>query len=80
MFHIETDGADELGEPFTNALGAGQISLHSDMLVHGSPANRFGRRRCGLTLRYCPPEVHVTDDTWAKGVETILCRGNPGDW
>ncbi|MCY4242515.1 MAG: phytanoyl-CoA dioxygenase family protein [Rhodobacter sp.] len=80
VFHIETDGADGLGEPFTNTLKAGQISLHADMLVHGSLPNRSGRRRCGLTLRYCPPEVHVTDDAWARGVEAILCRGDAGNW
>ncbi len=80
VFHIETDGADELGEPFTNTLKAGQISLHADMLVHGSLPNGSNRRRCGLTLRYCPPDVRVTDEAWAKGVEAILCRGDAGDW
>ncbi len=80
VFHIETDGADQLGEPFTNRLKAGQISLHADMLVHGSLPNGSSRRRCGLTLRYCPPEVRITDQTWAKGVEAILCRGDAGDW
>ena len=75
VFHIETDGVDELGEPFTNCLKAGQISMHADMLVHGSKPNRSDRRRCGLTLRYCPPEVMITDDRWAAGVEAILCRG-----
>ncbi len=80
VFHMETEGADRLGAPFTNTLRAGQISLHADMLVHGSLPNRSGRRRCGLTLRYCPPEVRVTDDAWAKGVEAILCRGDAGDW
>ena len=80
VFHIETDGADEMGKPFTNTLKAGQISLHADMLVHGSLPNRSNRRRCGLTLRYCPPEVQITDSEWATGVEAILCRGNAGDW
>ena len=80
VFHIETEGADEMGAPFTNTLKAGQISLHADMLVHGSLANASDRRRCGLTLRYCPPEVRITDPDWAQGVEAILCRGNPRDW
>ena len=35
-------------------LKAGQISIHSDLLVHGSAPNDSDRRRCGLTLRYCP--------------------------
>ncbi|MEO1398076.1 MAG: phytanoyl-CoA dioxygenase family protein [Pseudomonadota bacterium] len=80
VFHIETDGVDALGDPFTNTLRAGQISLHADMLVHGSLANRSSRRRCGLTLRYCPPSVQITDRDWAAGVEAILCRGQAGDW
>ncbi|WP_224823427.1 phytanoyl-CoA dioxygenase family protein [Cognatishimia sp. MH4019] len=80
VFHKETANAEALGDPFTNTLKAGQISLHADMLVHGSLANRSDRRRCGLTLRYCPPSVRITDPAWAKGVEAILCRGDAGDW
>lgn len=82
VFHKETAGAETLGTPFSNTLKAGQISLHADMLVHGSLANRSDRRRCGLTLRYCPPEVRITDPDWAKGVEAILCRGEDagGHW
>ncbi|MEM9523397.1 MAG: phytanoyl-CoA dioxygenase family protein [Pseudomonadota bacterium] len=82
VFHIETVGADRMGAPFTNALKAGQISMHADMLIHGSLGNRSDRRRCGLTLRYCPPEVRITDAAWAHGVEAILCRGEDptGRW
>ncbi len=36
---------------------AGQMSVHSDLLLHGSPPNQSDRRRCGLTLRYCPADV-----------------------
>ncbi|MEM1237145.1 MAG: phytanoyl-CoA dioxygenase family protein [Pseudomonadota bacterium] len=80
VFHQETAGAEELGTPFTNALKAGQISLHADMLVHGSLANASDRRRCGFTLRYCPPEVSIIDESWATGVEAILCRGEAKGW
>jgi len=82
VFHKGIDGAERLGAPFTNALRAGQISLHADMLVHGSEPNLSDRRRCGLTLRYCPPEVEITDATWARGVEAILARGRDpsGRW
>ncbi|MEL6463567.1 MAG: phytanoyl-CoA dioxygenase family protein [Pseudomonadota bacterium] len=80
VFHKGTADAEGLGQPFTNSLKAGQISLHADMLVHGSRANTSNRRRCGLTLRYCPPEVRITDDIWARGVEAILCRGRAGTW
>lgn len=76
VFHIQTANADTMGSPVVDELKAGQFSLHADMLVHGSAPNRSGRRRCGLTLRYCPPEVRIVDDEWAKGVEAIICRGN----
>ncbi len=80
VFHKQTADAESLGQPFTNALKAGQISLHADMLVHGSEPNLSERRRCGFTLRYCPPQVQITDAAWASGVEAILCRGQAGDW
>ncbi len=35
-------------------LEAGQLSLHDVRLIHGSPANRSGKRRAGLVLRYMP--------------------------
>ncbi|MEL6437480.1 MAG: phytanoyl-CoA dioxygenase family protein, partial [Pseudomonadota bacterium] len=72
----ELVGVDDLGAPVVNSLKAGQISLHADMLAHGSLANMSTRRRCGLTIRYCPPEVRITDDAWKKGVEAIICRGH----
>lgn len=75
VLNKELDGVDALGEPFTNALKAGQFSMHADMLAHGSLANTSDRRRCGLTIRYCPPEVRITDDHWKTGIEAIICRG-----
>ena len=82
VFHKGIVPTHEMGEPFTNSLLAGQISLHADMLVHGSLANTSDRRRCGLTLRYCPPDVRIVDEKWARGVEAILCRGSDptGRW
>lgn len=41
----------------TVPLRAGQFSIHSDLLLHGSPPNTSERRRCGLSLRYTVPEV-----------------------
>ncbi len=82
VLSLETDGAGELGEPFSNNLKAGEFSMHADMLVHGSRPNGSDRRRCGLTLRYCPTSVRMTDDKWAAGVEAIVCRGEDpsGRW
>lgn len=35
------------GELYLNAMPAGFISLHADLLVHGSQPNHSPRRRCG---------------------------------
>jgi hypothetical protein len=45
--------------PVDVTLRAGQFSLHSDLLLHGSRANDSDRRRCGLTLRYASAEVRA---------------------
>ncbi|HUP77151.1 MAG TPA: phytanoyl-CoA dioxygenase family protein [Pirellula sp.] len=60
------------------ALKAGQFSLHSDLLLHGSEANESNRRRCGLTIRYAAAGVTTWYDWHKKG---FLVRGtNVGDW
>jgi ectoine hydroxylase-related dioxygenase (phytanoyl-CoA dioxygenase family) len=64
---------EKLGAPFDNQLTAGQISIHSDLLVHGSEANASTRRRCGLTLRYCPADVRAELGWNAKGVAVSGC-------
>lgn len=55
-------------------LRAGQASIHSDLLVHGSSPNESSRRRCGLTLRYCPADVKAYLGWHQKGV---VVRGKP---
>ncbi|WP_305985158.1 phytanoyl-CoA dioxygenase family protein [Roseibium sp. MMSF_3544] len=75
VFHKGIAEAERFGAPVSNSLKAGQISLHADMLIHGSEPNTSARRRCGLTLRYCPPEVRIIDPAWATGVEAIVARG-----
>ena len=79
VLNKELVGAADMGEPVVNALKAGQFSLHADMLAHGSKPNASDRRRCGLTIRYCPPDVRITDPEWAKGIEGIICRGTDPD-
>jgi non-heme Fe2+,alpha-ketoglutarate-dependent halogenase len=64
---------EKLGAPFDNQLHAGEISIHSDLLVHGSEANSSARRRCGLTLRYCPADVRAELGWNAKGVIVSGC-------
>ena len=50
---------EQYGKPVCFELKAGQISIHPDMMAHGSEPNRSNRRRCGLTLRYCPVDVRA---------------------
>lgn len=55
-------------------LKAGQISIHDDKLVHGSPANHSDRRRAGLTIRYSSTVVKC-DLSVNPHFKTYLCRG-----
>jgi hypothetical protein len=72
--------AESLGEPVCFDLKAGEISLHSDLLVHGSEPNLSSRRRCGLTMRYASVDVVALSPSWREGA--ILCRGHDpqGNW
>lgn len=72
-------GAEQLGEPVLVALKAGEISIHSDLLLHGSEANQSARRRCGLTLRYCAADVRARLGWNAKGV-IVSGRDESGHW
>jgi hypothetical protein len=72
-------GVEELGEPVNVELQAGEISIHSDLLLHGSEANQSTRRRCGLTLRYCPADVRADLGWNAKGV-IVSGRDDSGHW
>lgn len=40
-------------------LKAGELSLHNDNIVHGSPPNLSDRWRIGLTIRYSSPQVRA---------------------
>jgi ectoine hydroxylase-related dioxygenase (phytanoyl-CoA dioxygenase family) len=55
-------------------LRAGEISIHDDKLVHGSPANRSDNRRAGLTIRYSRTNVRC-DLSVNPYFTTYLCRG-----
>jgi non-haem Fe2+, alpha-ketoglutarate-dependent halogenase len=60
-------------------LRAGQFSMHSDLLLHGSEANQSDRRRCGLTIRYAAADVTTWYDWHKKG---FVVRGENvnGHW
>jgi ectoine hydroxylase-related dioxygenase (phytanoyl-CoA dioxygenase family) len=69
----------QYGSEACDELRAGEISIHSDLLLHGSEANDSDRRRCGLTLRYCAAEVRAHMDWNQKGV--IVSGSDPsGHW
>ena len=66
------EDAEQYGEVVYDELEAGEISLHSDLLLHGSDVNRSNRRRFGLTLRYCAAEVRAA---LGWNLEGILVSG-----
>lgn len=70
---------EKLGEPVDVELKAGEISIHSDLLLHGSEANQSSRRRCGLTLRYCPADVRAGLGWNEKGV-IVSGKDESGHW
>jgi len=73
------DNAEQYGDVVYDELRAGQVSIHSDLLLHGSEANDSSRRRCGLTLRYCAASVRAGMRWNEKGVQV---RGSDatGHW
>lgn len=78
----QTTELDRFDERYVNELRAGQASMHSDLLLHGSEPNTSSRRRAGLTLRYASADVRLIDgyDFW--GQAAVHCRaGDPdGFW
>jgi len=72
-------GVERFGEPVNDVLRAGEISIHSDLTLHGSEANDSDRRRCGLTLRYCAADVRAFMGWNAKGVVVSGIDAN-GHW
>ena len=70
---------EDWGENAVNVeLKAGQISIHSDLLLHGSEPNLSTTDRRGLTLRYMPSDVQCTDSNFGKNRRAFQCLGtNP---
>lgn len=71
------ENAEQYGTPIDDELRAGEVSIHSDLLLHGSEANDSDRRRCGLTLRYCAADVRAGMDWHLKGV--VLSGSDPSE-
>lgn len=73
------DNPLQYGSEVCDELKAGEVSLHSDLLLHGSEANDSDRRRCGLTLRYCTADVRAYMNWNEKGV--VVSGADPsGHW
>ncbi len=73
------ENPEQFGEIVDDILKAGEMSMHSDLLLHGSEGNTSHRRRCGLTLRYAAAEVHAAMGWNSKGV--IVSGSDPsGHW
>lgn len=79
VLNQKVENAEEFGRPVDDELLAGEVSMHSDLLLHSSLPNESNRRRCGLTLRYCAAEVRAGLDWNLKGV--IVAGSDPtGHW
>ncbi len=67
------------GTPVAFELKAGQMSLHADLLLHGSEPNHSTRRRCGFTMRFVSPDVRELKG-WRRN--SIIARGSDlsGHW
>lgn len=77
VLNLKVENIEQYGAaPVDDILKAGQVSLHNDLLLHGSEANDSDRRRCGLTLRYCAAEVRAHLGWNDKG---ILVAGTDPD-
>lgn len=70
---------EQYGQIRHTPLRAGQFSVHSDLLLHGSAPNTSDRRRCGLTLRYCPADVTAHLGWGQKGV-VVSGQADPRRW
>ncbi len=79
VLRVSVDGVETFGEVADVALRAGQISLHADMLLHGSGFNKSDRRRCGLTLRYADANVNDLRD-WSDYGVLICGEDRRGQW
>jgi hypothetical protein len=79
VLNQEVENAERFGSPVEMELKAGEVSVHADLLLHGSGANDSDRRRCGLTLRYCTADVRAYEDWNAKGV-IVSGRDATGHW
>jgi non-haem Fe2+, alpha-ketoglutarate-dependent halogenase len=77
----QVEAADSFVDRVSDSLGAGEISLHSDLLLHGSHPNTSDRRRAGITFRYAAAPVRFVAGAEWWGIPALHCRGTiPEHW
>ncbi len=80
VLNMIVDNPEQYGDaPVDVTLKAGQFSLHSDQLLHGSLANDSDRRRCGLTIRYAAADVKTWYGWDQKGI-VVKGEDSQGNW
>ncbi len=69
-------------EVVLNELRAGEVSLHTDLLLHGSPHDLSSRRRCGIALRYLAAQVEVVlgGESWIRSAVHVGAGDQSGYW
>ncbi|WP_164102038.1 phytanoyl-CoA dioxygenase family protein [Candidatus Laterigemmans baculatus] len=70
---------EQYGRIERTPVRAGECSIHSDLLLHGSPPNQSSRRRCGLTLRYCSADVRAHLN-WNQKGRLVAGRADAEAW
>ncbi|MBB43739.1 MAG: hypothetical protein CMM44_08250 [Rhodospirillaceae bacterium] len=69
---LDVDESDSIAAP----VMAGQLSVHHEMVVHGSGPNKSNKRRLGISLSCVPSEAVPL-----SGLKTgVLISGNPLNW
>ncbi len=80
VLNLAVANAESYGDKEVDVtLKAGQFSMHSDLLLHGSDANESDRRRCGLTIRYAAADVTTWYD-WHKKGFVVRGKNLSGQW
>jgi ectoine hydroxylase-related dioxygenase (phytanoyl-CoA dioxygenase family) len=75
------EDVEKYGKIVDVELSAGEISIHSDMLLHSSHYNSSNRRRCGLAIRYCTPDVRCLKDFgWEKDGVLVSGENTGNHW
>ena len=70
---IDVDESQAIAAP----ISAGQISVHHEMVVHGSGPNKSNKRRLGISLS-CVPAQAIPLTGLKSGV--LIAGENPGHW